>query len=147
MSASGPHRWRGTLARLCLGLSALLSSLVLLSWPLGLWRWLTFGEGYIPMAPSTALALLVLASGARFQREAAGRSDGLTRVLTMVAGLVGLGIALLAWAPPLLGTSTPLTRFRARPVPGDAPVPCRSGCRGPGARVERPDAALGSPGS
>ncbi|MBK8724507.1 MAG: PAS domain S-box protein [Holophagaceae bacterium] len=105
------------MARLCLGLSLGLSALVLLSWPLGLWRWLTFGEGYIPMAPSTALALLVLAAGALFQREAAGRGDGLTRALTLVAGLAGSGAALLAWVPHLLGTSTPLTRFEAWLVP------------------------------
>lgn len=72
-----------------------LALFVLLVWLFGDWRAMTLGQGYVPMAPSTAIGFLLLASGIflghRLPSHPANRSVALLGIAaTMILGLVAL---------------------------------------------------------
>src|SRR5574341_103212 len=59
---------------LCALLVAGLAAAVLTSWGLGRWQLGAFGADYVPMAPSTALALLLLSSAVVLRGRWTGRA-------------------------------------------------------------------------
>jgi PAS domain S-box-containing protein len=93
---------------------ALLGIVVLLSWAAGRWHLLTFGSGFVPTAPSTAL-LFVLLGGAlmtRALRPDDDRADRLGFGLALAVLLLALGVG----ATPTVGPIVPLEDWLGPPA-------------------------------
>ena len=80
----------------CAALSGALALIVLLSWSFGSWKVTTLGHDRVPMAPSTALSLLLLSCGVVVHSRWPSR--GFTRVFThlVALGVVALGLLVLS---------------------------------------------------
>lgn len=101
------HRW----SKFCFLAVGGLSLLILLSWASGNWRLGTMGEPYVPMAPSTAMALLALAVVAWLwqRRPASSAANWFGRAVALTV----LAMGLLVWAQSRFGFDLP----SLRPVP------------------------------
>jgi PAS domain S-box-containing protein len=100
----------------------LLGILVLLSWQSSLWRMSALGAEYVPMAPSTALLMLLLCLSIFVQLHWPGKPAA--GLLALLAALGVLAYGLLAWAQFPLGFELPLEQ-RLAPVTtkiGDIPL-------------------------
>lgn len=93
----GTDRW----ARRAFVASAMISLAILLSWASGWWELWTFGAGYVPMAPSTALVVGATAA-AGWLRQGRVASVGVRRFVFLVAACVGVTSAGVL-AQPWLG--------------------------------------------
>ncbi|MGK2857433.1 MAG: sensor histidine kinase [Thermoanaerobaculia bacterium] len=111
----GTDRW----ARRAFAASVMISLAVLLSWASGSWELWTFGAEYVPMAPSTALAIGAIAA-AGWLRQGRGGSVNVNRLVFLVAagvGLTGAGVLVQQW----LGNDV-LTLLRTSETVGEVPV-------------------------
>jgi PAS domain S-box-containing protein len=95
------QRW----AQLCFLIALVIAAFVLLAWLAGAWRLTTFGNPFVPMAPSTAIALLALAGAALAwlrhpSSQAARRTARVIALLTLVA-------TLFIWGSSLVGIRFP----------------------------------------
>ena len=91
---------------LCAGAIALLA---LLSWVSGNWKIGALGDDYVPMAPVTALMLMLLGGGlVVYSRWPAGRA---ARQLAFFAVASVGGVGLLVWAQRVIGLRTSIERW------------------------------------
>lgn len=91
---------------LCAGAIALLA---MLSWVFGNWRIGALGDDYVPMAPVTALMLILLSGGLVVYRRWSASRAARRFALFALASIGGLG--LLIWAQRLIGIQTSVERW------------------------------------
>lgn len=74
------------------------SCLALLSWAAGRWRLVAFGPDYVPMAPSTALTMLLLNVAVPLRSRFPGRPAAMRFALCAAAAVAAVGLSvLLQW--------------------------------------------------
>ncbi|HUR35760.1 MAG TPA: ATP-binding protein [Vicinamibacterales bacterium] len=101
------------LARLCFIVPLVLAILVLVTWLSGRWQLGTVGRGDVPMAPTTAALMLVLATtGLRVQSRGWTRSSAVVGVIVIAVGTLALWWRLSALESALVRVFAggPLTR-------------------------------------
>jgi signal transduction histidine kinase len=103
---------------LCAGAIALLA---LLSWVFGNWRIGALGAGYVPVAPATALMLMLLSGGLVMHSRWPGSRTVRRFAIFAVSGAVGLGVFI--WAQRVLGVQASLEHWLAPPTYTAAGVP------------------------
>lgn len=100
---SGSALFRQRVAAACALVSSALAVLVLASWIVGRWQLLTFGTEFIPMAPSTAVLLLMTSAVLAVEATAGARASA--HRAAQVLALLVLVTAVLIGGPALLGAS------------------------------------------
>lgn len=101
----------------CFATVLALTALVLLSWAMGRWQLGMLGEGWLPMAPATALSLFMLAATAMVWQwwpasPATGRVAGAAALAIMGGALVFTARAIITFVPgePVaVGRMSPVT--------------------------------------
>ncbi len=119
-------------AAVCAAGAGVLALAVLTSWWSGHWRLLALGEGYMPMAPSSALLILGLSLAALLRtRPSPTRTARLTETVCV---LLALGGGLVYWLQFRFGFAAPVEHWfsRSAETVGGVPVgrmsPLTAGC-------------------
>jgi len=88
-----------------------LALLALVGWVFGNWKIGALGNNYVPMAPSTALMLILLSSGLVLQSR--WPDSRAARRLALLAGSSVGSMSLLVWSQRFLGYQLPVERWLA----------------------------------